>query len=1228
MSDTPVDKDLLTTSLEGRGERFEQAWRSWRGGEKTPSWRDFLPAPGKPGDSEQVFYLIQVDIEFRVKAGLPALLGEKYFQDSLVREGEGRLSEDQQVELIRWEYQQRWKHGERVGRKVYLEAFPQHAQALADLKPRWNCSSCSHKGIVLEDDATEELCCPRCGKTFPITEIFRPRSSLAGSEAAAGELDLRAYELLEPLGAGGMGEVYRGRDPGLGRDLAVKVVRACYRGNPHVERRFMREARVTGSLQHPDIVPVHNLGRLPDGRLYYTMKLVRGQTMERILAEGAGGGGEQLAYLLGIFEKVCQAVGYAHSQRVIHRDLKPANIMVGSFGEVQVMDWGLAKVLSHRENQTTLAEDEGSGNAGEPKEPGGNLSQAGTAMGTLAYMPPEQAAGRLDLVDERADVFSLGAILCVLLSGQPPYYHPDREAMFLQAQRGDLKGAWERLDVSGQEAELVSICKECLALEPEKRPRDAGVVAARLGAYRAGVQERLRRAELDRETAQVKAREERRRRRVALGLAASLLVLVLSVAGAALWYQQYQAERTYRSGRLKEEVKAALEGGDREWKDLHEGLVDAQKVRWLLGDLQRWKKKLDEVQGYWQQGQKLADSDPELLGPELLEGLQSLKRNLQAGELDWRFAARLDEIRLKAATPFDGKFDPHAAAPEYGEAFQQEGWHIKESDAADIAQRLAATPIRYALVAALDDWASLTRDRELGVKLLEIARQADPDPWRNEFRQRSVWRDRAKLEKLAEKVDYARQSPQILRVLATRLELSGADSEGFLTTALLHYPSDFWLNFLIGNLLKEPTARVPYFRAAWVLRPESSMALGRLGFSLAEAGNVPGGIEHCQKAIHLNPQQPELHGLLGYTLIMKEDWAGAVESFQKALQLKPDLAEAHYALGVVRFKKDDVPGAIENFQKALALEPNLGEAHSALGNALYKQGDLSAAIMHYQKSLEFRPNESEVWNFLSALYRQQGKIAEAQHAMQRGKELEVLNNKETLHVVDMKTLHEGVQGKLTKNLPLDLAGPFNQSYRKVHAVRLEGGKFYQIDLAGDFDTLLRVEDAGYHGLIFNDDASPPEVLDSRLIFGPVKNGIYHLVVTSYRPGTTGRYTLKIREVMPKGELNIIQGELKETKDRFHDKFLMRHVVALTGGRPCVVELQSQYFDGYLLVVEPTGQKAIVENAWGNNKVVRIDFTPTLTANYIIGVTSQQPREMGAYTVTVQEYGPLEGETKK
>ena len=152
------------------------------------------------------------------------------------------------------------------------------------------------------------------------------------------------YQLFGEIARGGMGAVLKGRDPDLGRDLAFKVLLEGHHHKPELVRRFVEEAQIGGQLQHPGIVPVYELGAFPDLRPYFTMKLVKGRTLSALLAEREPPT-HDLPRFLAIFESICQTMAYAHARGVIHRDLKPSNVMVGSFGEVQVMDWGLAKVL-------------------------------------------------------------------------------------------------------------------------------------------------------------------------------------------------------------------------------------------------------------------------------------------------------------------------------------------------------------------------------------------------------------------------------------------------------------------------------------------------------------------------------------------------------------------------------------------------------------------------------------------------------------------------------------------------------------------------------------------------------------------------------------------------------------------------------------------------------------------------------------------------------------------
>ncbi|HLE83352.1 MAG TPA: serine/threonine-protein kinase [Thermoanaerobaculia bacterium] len=227
-------------------------------------------------------------------------------------------------------------------------------------------------------------------------------------EAAATDLGESRYELQEPLGRGGMGTVYRARDRELEREVAVKVLDAHH---PEAARRMLQEARVVARLEHPAIVPIHDAGTLPDGRVWYAMRLVRGSRLDRVIGER-----RPLPELLRVFERICDAVAFAHARGVIHRDLKPENVMVGPFGEVLVMDWGVAKVAGE-----PLAE-RGPGPPGEGQEADrrrGAGTAHGTVLGTPGFMAPEQARGEVERVDGRADVYALGAILRVLLDGRP-----------------------------------------------------------------------------------------------------------------------------------------------------------------------------------------------------------------------------------------------------------------------------------------------------------------------------------------------------------------------------------------------------------------------------------------------------------------------------------------------------------------------------------------------------------------------------------------------------------------------------------------------------------------------------------------------------------------------------------------------------------------------------------------------------------------------------------------
>lgn len=330
-------------------------------------------------------------------------------------------------------------------------------------------------------------------------ELVQGRAS-APTAPAPGE-----YTVLGQLGKGGMGEVRRAWDPQLRRSVAMKLLRTELAADPSLVARFTEEAQATAQLEHPGIVPVHAFGRDESGRPYFTMKEVRGLNMGQVIQEvheAAGGGkwnpsanGWSFHRLLQAFHRACEAVAFAHARGVIHRDLKPDNIMLGEYGEVLVLDWGLAKVVGeHDAGESDLGCVETDRSLG-----GATSTKIGTIAGTPAYMPPEQARG--EVAAFTADVYALGAVLYDILSGAPPYTGPSAEHVLTQVRAGPPRrlqrpsrtwtpGPRVVNDTPTPPEPLVEICERAMLREPSKRYASAGELAAAMLGFLEGARVR------------------------------------------------------------------------------------------------------------------------------------------------------------------------------------------------------------------------------------------------------------------------------------------------------------------------------------------------------------------------------------------------------------------------------------------------------------------------------------------------------------------------------------------------------------------------------------------------------------------------------------------------------------------------------------------------------------------------------------------------------------------
>ena len=830
------------------------------------------------------------------------------------------------------------------------------------------------------------------------------------------------YQLLGENGHGGMGAVLKGRDPHLGRDLAVKILLEEHRNDPDLVRRFTEEAQIGGQLQHPGIVPVYEVGQFGDGRPYFTMKLVKGRTLSALLKERTGPA-HDLPRFLGIFEQVCQTMAYAHARGVIHRDLKPPNIMVGAFGEVQVMDWGLAKVLPQGEAADEARPDPDvvavSVIRTVRSDSDADKSRRGSVMGTLAYMAPEQANGDVESIDERADVFGLGSILCEVLTGRPAYTGPSADAIHRKAKRGETGDALRRLNGCGADGELAALAGHCLAADPEGRPRDAGEVARRMTGYLTGVQDRLKAAELARaaeearaeeaqataaaaeraraaeearaEQAQAaaiaaegRARAERQARRMTVGLAASLLIA--STLGAAGW-TWIERDRAVRVAARSAQVNTALQEAT--------GLM-GQAQSAAVGDLVAWTKALAAAE----KARELLDPG---LGVSLRRQVESLLSTVTSEKEEAEAAARVAEsqgllldklVDIRSAKTDDP--DGTISDRDYSAAFRDAGIDVTALAPTEVGARIKALPatVAAALAAALDDWASVRRsrryDRPGALKLSQAAIAADPDPWRAGLRRALDLEDRAAqakaLRDLAATTKPENAPAVDLDLLGTALSEVGEPmaAEDVLRDGRQRFPGDVWLNYDLAHFL-EPLSRgeeaVRYYSIARALRPETAHALAHV---LEGKGESVEAIAVLRDLVRLRPNNGRHWGCYGRLLKERGDRAGSKAALEKAItilrqriQLKPDDSYAHFSLGRALDDQGNLEDAVAEFRTALRLRPGYAEAHHELGMVLSDLGKSAEAIAEYREAIRLKPDSAYTHNSLGIALTNQGKLDEA-----------------------------------------------------------------------------------------------------------------------------------------------------------------------------------------------------------------------------------------------------------
>ncbi|MEM6469529.1 MAG: protein kinase [Planctomycetota bacterium] len=451
------------------------------------------------------------------------------------------------------------------------------------------------------------------------TELTQSLAALVSGGRAADETTVPAsdsassinerFKVLRPHAKGGLGQVLVALDQDLNREVALKEIQERFASNPNYQLRFLAEAKITGGLEHPGVVPIYGLGKYADGRPFYAMRFIKGESLREAIDNFHGKGSApddhptmEFRQLLGRFVDVCNAVDYAHSRGVLHRDLKPGNVMLGKYGETLVVDWGLAKVIGRDDE---LSGDEPTLRPAEASDSASTLQ--GQALGTPGFMSPEQAAGKHNSLGPASDVYSLGATLYYVLTGRVPFKDGTGRELLPRIIKGDFSSPREIVPTLPRALEAITL--KAMALEPNDRYSSPGRLAEDVELYLADEP-----VSACAEPFSVVARRWLVKHRTLVAVAASIL-LITSLIGPVVAYQQMQLakrsqelvdserdKRVQQERLAREQAKTALQQA----KLATQERANAQQQAKLRGRADEQRKLAESKRREAEQAEKLA----------------------------------------------------------------------------------------------------------------------------------------------------------------------------------------------------------------------------------------------------------------------------------------------------------------------------------------------------------------------------------------------------------------------------------------------------------------------------------------------------------------------------------------------------------------------------------------------------------------------------------------------
>jgi tetratricopeptide (TPR) repeat protein/tRNA A-37 threonylcarbamoyl transferase component Bud32 len=777
------------------------------------------------------------------------------------------------------------------------------------------------------------------------------------------------YKLLEQIGEGGMGLVFVAEQQRpVKRRVALKVIKPGMDSRP-VIARFEAERQALAMMDHAHIAKVYDGGATPEGRPYFVMELVKGTP----ITDYCDAHRLTTRQRLELFRDVCQAVQHAHQKGIIHRDLKPSNVLVSVHdvtAVVKVIDFGVAKAIGGRLTDKTV------------------YTQLTQLIGTPLYMSPEQAGLSDSDVDTRSDVYSLGVLLYELLTGTTPFEtghfqavgfdemrriiredEPPRPSARLSTLRpamlstiAERRGLEPRRLSQQVRGELDWIVMKALEKDRGRRYESASALAADVQRY------------LDDEPVQAwppsaayRFRKFARRKKTALLVAAGVFLALAGMAGAIGWAMSdrltRERERLAREGALDDVVRQTLDE---------------------TGPLLE--------QGKWPEALALVERAEKLLATA---GREDRPPRLLALQKDFAMAKRLEEIYGQGGSSEAEFYAGREQDERFARAFQEFGIDLEALPPAEAAELIVATSIPRALVQALDQWAGM-RKRARGneayaasstsffqdpfwKKLVEVARRADPDAWRNRVREALLERDRPALEKLAEAVPLREVPPATAFLLGFALkDLGNLDKAmAVLREAHRHHPDDFWLNDTLGGFYcgcnpPRYDDAVRYLQAAVVLRPRSWYAHYELARTLERKGAHEEAKAEVAKVMEIEVERENAWewNARGDFYRHFHEYAKAIAHYTRAIELKPDYAEAWWDRAWAYCDLHEYGKALADANRAIELDSKNSVAWSARGRAYYGLHQYDKALDDYSKCIKLDPKNAVAWNNRGSAYYQ------------------------------------------------------------------------------------------------------------------------------------------------------------------------------------------------------------------------------------------------------------------